>query len=149
MKKTLIALLSVALIACENTDKPVVNLLEVGSNNSKTATIGGELHLEAEMIADGKIANIRLVIHPEGEEEHGTGGLTNPLPQQSWEVDSTYTGVYANVRNTTFHEHIDIPLTASAGHYHLHLILTDQEGNQADAEVEIELVAPAATVKKQ
>lgn len=143
MKRIYIALISVALFACESVDKPVINLLEVGYENTHTATIGQNLHLEAEMIADGKIDKIQLRIHPEGEEhEHET-------EHEGWEVDTLYTGAYADVRNTLFHEHIAIPAGAEAGHYHLHIILTDKEGYQATAEAEIELVAPAAAIHQQ
>ena len=149
MKTTLIALLSLALIACQKTYLPEVTLLEVGNNNSKTATIGGDLHLEAEMIADSKIANIRLVIHPEDEEEQGGGGPSSSNPYPGWELDTTFTGVYVNVRNTIFHEDISIPATIAPGHYHVDLILTDQEGHQGRAEVELELVNATAGMPYQ
>lgn len=143
MKKTIITLMSIALIACESIDKPAVNLLEVGYNNSKTVIPGNSLHIDAELIAEGKIASVRLVIHPEGEDH------SQQPHDDEWELDTLFTGVYMNVRNTNFHEDIPIPASAGTGKYHLDLILTDQEGYQADAETVIELVAPAAIPLQQ
>jgi uncharacterized protein with FMN-binding domain len=147
-----ISIASVLLVACEKEiSAPVIKNVEIGYENSKTAYIGGELHIEADIIADGKIANIRLVIHHEEEAEHAPkmkiSGTT--VQTEEWEVDTIYTGVYANVKNTTFHEHIDIPANAEAGSYHLHLYVTDLEGNQSMIEEEITLLTPASAIRRE
>lgn len=145
MKKNLLAVALLVLTvgvftSCEKIDPPVISNVEIGSNNSKTAFAGGDLHLEAEIVAEGKIANIRLVIHPEeAGEVHAPGMKISQVAgtTEAWEVDSIYTGVYANVKNTTFHEHIEVSANAEAGHYHLHLYVTDLEGNQTIFEEEV------------
>lgn len=147
IKMMVIAAFSTALfMSCEpnETVKPVIQNVELGMQNSKTATVGGDLHVEADIIAEGKIASIRLVIHPEGEEAHVPAyqAVSKLNASEEWELDSIYTGVYANLKNTQFHEHIDIPADAPTGEYHLHLIVTDLEGNQTTYEDEIELLAP-------
>lgn len=106
---------------------PTIQLTEVGSGNSKTANIGGDLHLDAEIVAEGLIAKIELEIHQEDGD---------------FEIEKEWTtGNYIGLRNTDFHEHVDIPANAPAGDYHLHLKVTDANGRTAVAEAEIKLVA--------
>jgi hypothetical protein len=135
MKNSLIilALLStmVYFTSCtkeEEPAKPTITITELGHNNSGTAHPGDELHLEADIVAEGVINTVQLTVHHEGG--HKTG---------DWEVDTTYTK-FMDLKNATFHEHIDIDSTAELGDYHLHLIVVDKEGNQVEAEAELELV---------
>lgn len=146
----LITIISALLVSCEPDEitAPAIQNVEIGSNNSKTAYIGGDLHLEAEIIAPGKIAGIRVLIHQEEEGEEAPAQNVNSSIEHSdeWVLDSVYTGVYANVKNTTFHEHVDVPSNAVAGVYHLHLYVTDLEGNQTMIEEEITIMAPGLSV---
>lgn len=153
MNKISLLVFSVVILfsACEKTEPPVISDVEIGTGNSKSAYIGGDFHIEATIVADAKIASIRLVIHPEEEGEQQTSGslvdTDGAEHHEEWEVDSTYTGAYANVRNTTFHEHLPVPTYAAAGEYHLHLYVTDVEGNQSVVEEEINILTPSAKVK--
>lgn len=134
--------LSLMVSACEDEVKaPVLSAVEIGFNNSKIAYLGSDIHIEANILAGGKIARIVLTIHPEGEEEHVLAQKVMRVVRHSddWEVDSTYTGKYAAVKNTTFHEHIEIPVNAEIGAYHLHLLVVDMEGNTTEMEEEIVL----------
>ena len=54
--------------------------------------------------------------------------------------NTPYDGKYIGVRNTEFHEHINIPENAPLGEYHLHFVVTDNRGQQTIAESHIELV---------
>ena len=93
--------------------KPVVALNEVGKENSKTAIAGSDLHLEGEITAENGIKRIDIEIH---QEEGG-----------EFRIEKSFTeGKYIGVKNTTFHEHIDIPAEAPAGAYHLHFTVTDK-----------------------
>src|SRR5690606_35913796 len=93
---------------------PVIDLNEVGSVNSKKATAGGDLHLEGDIVAEGLIARIDIEIHQEGG---------------NFKIEKSYTeGLYIDVRNVTFHEHLDIPANAPIGDYHLHFTVTDKNG---------------------
>ncbi|MDD3077963.1 MAG: DUF4625 domain-containing protein [Paludibacter sp.] len=136
------------LSSCSDDEKssPVIQSIEVGANNSKTCYAGADLHIEAVILAEGKIANIRVLIHQETEGEDAPAMKISSATESStaWELDSTYTDVYANVKNTTFHEHVDIPSTAETGTYHLHLYVTDLEGNQTMVEEEFTVSAPIA-----
>jgi hypothetical protein len=119
-----------ALLSCKDDKempaKPVVTITEVGSHDAPagTVTAGDELHLEAEIVAEGLVARIDVEIH---QEEGG-----------SFEIEQSYTdGKYIGVKNVEFHEHIDIPGEAPAGEYHLHLTVTDKEGQSTTAEAEL------------
>jgi len=146
---TISLLLAAFFLACETNDEisaPSIKNVEIGANNSKIGHVGADLHIEAEIIAQGKIANIRLLIHQETEEEDASAQKINTGIKHSdeWQLDSTYTGVYANIKNTTFHEHVDIPSNAPIGTYHLHIYVTDLEGNQTMTEEEFSVTAPIA-----
>ena len=126
------ALLTVAFVfsSCKKDDempeKPTITLTEVGHDNSCHAHPGHDLHLEADVLAQGLISRIDIEIHQE------TGG--------SYEIEKAYTeGKYIGVRNIEFHEHIDIPADAPLGEYHLHFTVTDKEGQQSTAECHIEM----------
>ena len=94
--------------------KPVINLTEIGRDNSKTVTAGNDLHLDASIVAEGLIRQIDIEIRQEDGD---------------FKIEIAYTeGKYIGVINADFHEHIDIPADAPAGEYHLHFIVTDQLG---------------------
>lgn len=115
----------------ENTAKPVIDRTEVGLQNSKTATIGSDLHLAAEIVAEGRIQTITVELHAEDDSDHS--------------LDTTYTE-FAGLKNTSFHKHIDIPSSFTSGDYHLHLIVTDQQGQQSVTESELSLQYPSDAI---
>jgi hypothetical protein len=123
-----------ALSSCEKDDptpaKPVVTITEIGSHDSPEGKVaaGDDLHLEAEIVAEGLIAKIVVEIH---QEEGG-----------SFEIERTFgaDSKYAGLKNAEFHEHIDIPANAPLGEYHLHLTVTDMEGQTTTAEAELEII---------
>ena len=104
-----------------------IDLTEVGSRNNGQATAGQDLHLEAEILATGKIASVAVEIHSESN-------------SSAPEINQIFTD-YNGLLNATFHKHIDIPATQPAGHYHLHLTVTDQDGNVKTVESELEILA--------
>lgn len=130
---------AVIFFSCQNDDgiaKPVITIHELGDGeshgNDHTAKIGGELHIEADVLAEGKIANIQVRVHPEGEHHDGGG-------HEEWEIDTTYTK-FAGLKNTLFHEHLDIDTLAEPGDYHFDFTVTDMEGNQSSAESDLQIV---------
>ncbi len=144
--KTIAAILLVTSIvffnSCKKDDetipKPVVDLTELGYENSKIGYAGTDLHIEAEILAEGKIDKVTIEIHPEGEHVKST---SMTLHEGEWEVDTTYTE-FSGLKNTTFHKHLDIPVHADTGHYHFHFIVTDMEGQQTVVEEELEIQQP-------
>lgn len=140
------------LVSCENDDdkaaKPKVNLTELGLSNSKVGYIGKDLHVEAEIVAQGKIEKITIEIHPEGEEHH-----SEAEEHDDDELKVVYTE-FKGLKNATFHKHVDIPESLEPGDYHFHFEVVDMEGNQTlvEEELKIEKVsdteAPKLTVKE-
>lgn len=139
--KTIAVFFTIALItvfsSCNKVEKPTITNLEVGLNNSLTAFIGADLHIEAEIVAEGTIDKITVEIH----KKDGTGE----------EIEEEF-DEFSGLKNTTLHKHIDIPETATAGDYHCHITVTDMEGNSTTEEVEITITefideeAPVLTV---
>lgn len=113
--------------ACQkNSSAPKIILTEVGHENGGKAEQGDDLHLEADIVAEGLIQRIHVEIH----QENG-----------SYEIEKNYTtGKYIGVKNTEFHEHIDIPADAPLGAYHLHFTVTDNEGQTATAKAHLEVI---------
>ena len=128
----------------EEIAKPVISSIEYGSSHddtdSHTAYQGSDMHIEAEIVAEGKIDYITVELHPEGEEEdeeHET---------EDWKYDSTYTEGFNGLKNATFHKHIEIDSTATPGEYHLHFIVVDMEGNQEVFEGEVEILEEESNI---
>lgn len=119
----------------EEVKAPEFVKFELGYDNSGTAIAGEDLHIDAEIFAEGKISNVIVTIHPEGE--HGLKSIKTI----EWEVDTTYTTGYSGVLNIDFHEHIDIPADAETGHYHFHIKVTDMEGKRTEKEAELEILS--------
>lgn len=101
--------------------KPTITMEELGHENSLQAEQGGDLHIEAEVVAEGKINTINVEIHQEG----GANLI----------ADTTYTE-FAGLKNCTFHKHLEIPETAVIGTYHFHFTVVDLEGNSTGYECE-------------
>ncbi len=129
---------SLFFTSCEKdevpTAEPVVNLTELGYDNNKVGYLGTDLHIEAEIVAEAGIDKVTIEIHPEGE--HDPDGHDH-----GWEFEVTF-DKFSGLKNTTFHEHIDIPVTAEAGDYHFHFAVTDLDGRQTIAEAELEVKQP-------
>lgn len=135
-----IALLFGLLSSCKkdndeipSSEKPQIDALEIGSDNGKSVSAGSDLHIEGNIIAESLIAKIDIEIHQEG------GG--------SFKINKSYTdGKYIGVKNTTFHEHLDIPSEAPAGNYHLHFSVTDKAGNTETVESPLTVTAAEGKV---
>lgn len=118
----------------ETNAKPEIDLHELGYENSKIAYAGSELHIDAEIVAEAKIDKVHIEIHSESEHKDG-----------EWHVDTTYTK-FSDLKNTNFHEHLDVSSDADTGHYHFHFSVTDMEGQQTIIEDELEVKLPNDTV---
>jgi hypothetical protein len=123
-------LLTIAfLTSCNEVAIPTIDMHELGYENTKTVQRGNDLHVEADIVAEGKISKIIVTIHPE---EHGGNHDTE------WEVDQTFTE-FEGLKNTEFHKHFEVPADAETGMYHFHLQVQDMEGNTEGYETEIEV----------
>ena len=91
----LVSVMTVSFNSCDDdrndTAKPKITLTEVGHDNSRHAHPGHDLHLEADIVAEGLIRAINVEIHQE---------------DGSFEIEKSFVeGKYIGVRNVEFHEH--------------------------------------------
>ena len=135
-----IILIATAIISCKKDEvkKPEILSFELGYENSKTAYLGSELHIDAEIIAENGIDRIVIEIHYEGE-HHKSFVLANS--HHEWEFDHTYTE-FQGLKNTKFHKDVDIPLDANPGEYHFYFKVIDMEGYSAEIEDDLEIKEP-------
>lgn len=138
-----VLVLALAFQACNKDEEealnpPTISTFEFGYEDSGEAFLGADLHIEAEIIAEAKIDRIQVTIHPEGEHEKSVND------EHEWEVDTTYTK-FNGLKNTTFHEHLEVPVHADTGHYHFHSIIVDMDGNTKEVERELHVEAPIDT----
>lgn len=126
-------LLGLSISACKKektndiSEQPTIEIKEVGTNNSKVAYTGFDLHIDAEVKAPRKISSIKLQI---------TLAETN----YGWDLVKIYKDGYAGTKNADFHEHVDVPATAKPGIYTLLLLVTDENGKTAQTKVNFEVV---------
>ncbi|MDR0560070.1 MAG: DUF4625 domain-containing protein [Prevotellaceae bacterium] len=130
----LVGLSMLALTSCQKDDKsakPTVKITETGSHDAPDGKVaaGEDLHLEAEIIAEGLIAEIVVEIR---QQEGGSFVI-----EKKFGADSKYSGL----KNADFHEHIDIPAETPLGRYRLRLTVIDREGQSTTAETELEVIA--------
>lgn len=123
---TLIAL-QILFVSCQKDNKdlpvaePKVENLEIGYENGKKAYTESDLHLEANITAEGTIKSVRVQITPKE-----AGG--------SWFVDRTYTKGFTGNKEANLHEHYDVPKRAKEGTYDVVIIVTDAKGNKTVVE---------------
>jgi len=120
----------------EETPKPEIISFELGHDNSKTGYIGSDLHIDAEILAPGKIDRIKVEIHFEGEHDEKSAFAGT---EEGWEFDSVYTE-FSGLKNTVFHKDISIPEFTGEGNYHFHFSVTDMDGKQAYIDEELEIM---------
>lgn len=113
-------------------DTITINIKEVGSNNSGVATAGGDLHIEADLVATARIASVEIEMHHETD-------------ASAPEINVIFTE-YAGQINAELHKHIDIPANQPAGDYHLHIKVMDANGNTRTAETEVRILASNANL---
>lgn len=141
--------LGLLFTACDKEDdtpaKPVVTIHELGQgeshSNDRMATIGQSLHMDVEIVAEGKIDYIQVKIHPEGDHHKSAD------EHEEWELDTTFSGTgITGLKNLDFHKDLKIDDEAEAGDYHFDIIVVDMEGNSGSDEAELELLEQPTNV---
>lgn len=116
-------------------DAPSITNLEIGTNNNKTAYPGTDIHLEADLFSASNLAGVQLTIKPKS----GSG----------WNFSQNYTDGFVNIKNASFHKHIDVPTTAALGSYLVTITVTDVLGKStvvvSDLEIKYDPTLPNAT----
>ena len=145
VKISVILIFAIITTSCEDEkiNMPEILDFELGYENSKTGYLGSEFHIEANIIAENKIDIIKIEIHYEGDHTKSIR-IANGDDHHHWEVDLTY-DKFRGLKNTTFHEHINIPLNAEPGEYHFHFKVIDMEGYTAEIEEDLMVMEPEVT----
>lgn len=129
----LLSVIALAFTSCSNDDDDLLQSniefknVEFGHKNSKTGTIGDDLHLECDIKSGSKIQSVEVVLSKDGKNV----------------IKKTYTdSKYVGVLNTKFHEHIDLPETLAEGKYQCFIIVKNEEKK-------IDFVSAEITLKKK
>jgi hypothetical protein len=129
------------LASCREDEISMPEILDfrLGYDNGSTFHAGDDLHIDAEIFAVNGIDVIIVEIHYEGEHKKtlrfANGDDDNDYDYHEWEAEIRYEK-FRGLKNTDFHEHIDIPHDAAPGDYDLHFIVVDQEGFTARVDAE-------------
>lgn len=105
----------------KSTAAPTINNMELGASNSHVGYIGHDLHVEAEVEAEGTISTITVKIY----QSENDNVLTD-----------TVFAEFEGLKNATFHKHIAIAANAVAGNYHFCFVVTDKAGKQTTYEAD-------------
>jgi hypothetical protein len=115
----------------DDTNQPEIILHELGHDNEKVGYIGHELHVDADITARDKIAELRITIQSKAA---GSSAHEN----ENWSYDSIYTE-FIGLRNTLLHKDIEIPEEVHEGDYTFHMSVSDQKGRYVFIQEDIEL----------
>lgn len=96
-----------------------------------TAIKGSDFHAEFLVEAVFGIHAISVDIH--------SHGITPGEGETNWEFKQTFEEGYHGLNEAEFHEHIDIPVNASAGEYHMTFSIEDEQGNIHNYETHIDI----------
>jgi hypothetical protein len=135
----IILVISMAAVSCEKeeTKMPEILSFELGYENSKTVNAGSDLHIDAEILAENGIDLIIVEIHFKGD--HKKSISVADEDHHGWEVNISW-DKFMGLKNTSFHEHIEVPDDAEPGEYHFHFRVVDMEGYTAEFEDDIEVL---------
>ena len=137
----LVSVLTLCLASCSNNnDDPAetkleINKRELGEENSKTAVLGKDLHIECEILAESKIRSIRVAL---------IQGNAETVLMKDFNSNKNYVGVI----NAHFHEHLELDGKLAAGTYRFILTVTDEKGKEVSWTDELTLKAPDPNAPK-
>ncbi len=98
---------------------PIIETLELGYHDSGTVMAGGDLHFDAEIVAEGRVDVARVEISiKEAPQSNG---------HSEWVADTLYFK-YKGLLNVEVHEHIEVPQNAVAGTYIFRISVVDLFG---------------------
>ena len=125
MKNIVLVIFALVLfVSCKDEDvtaPPVISGVEIGSGNSGKASPGGDLHIEAQIVAEGTIREAEVHIHGAG-----------------WEHEIDFPQLVGK-KNGEIHTHVHVPETATPGHYNVHISVTDEKGQSTEVEGELDI----------
>jgi len=117
-------------------DAPEITNFEYGEGSShstdQAAYTGSDIHIEADIYAEGVVNSITLSIHSH-DAVPGDGEI-------EWDFTQVYDGADYQAINPTFHVHVDVPEYAAQGEYHIELVVVDELGNSTEMEGHIDII---------
>lgn len=134
----LVMLITAGISACkkDNTDqeplKPTAANVEVGTSNNKRALRGRDFHFNADIVAAGKIKDVKLEISQKSGQSYTS----------TWKFELLWPE-YAGTRNTNVHKHFTIPADAPEGTYDFTVIVTDENGSKLEIKEDLIILDPA------
>ncbi|MDO4224818.1 MAG: DUF4625 domain-containing protein [Bergeyella zoohelcum] len=119
---------SLAIISCNRNEEemamtttpPTITNIEIGEENTRKAHPGDELHIEAEVKAEGMIKSLELQITPK---KSGSG----------WVIVERFADAVGK-QDYDIHQHYDIPVNAKVGEYDVIITITDLKGQKTTYE---------------
>lgn len=117
--------------------KPEIKNLIIGHDNIHKVSVGSDLHVEVDLLSEAKIEKVILIIHPEKDDHEHTSVETE---HHEWDLNIVY-DEFKGLKNTVFHKHLDVPITAEKGMYHFHISVVDSEGNKTEINDEFEVLS--------
>jgi hypothetical protein len=115
----------------DDTNQPVIILHELGHDNEKVGYIGHELHIDADITAPDRIAELRIKIQLKE-----AGSIIHE--NENWSYDSIYSE-FTGLRNILLHKDIKIPEEVHEGAYIFNMSVTDQKGRYVFFQEDIEI----------
>lgn len=141
-----VAFLGIFLNSCSSDDDatdvipsvnaPVISNFEYGEGSihstDQIAFKGSDIHIEADIYAEGVVSSITLHIH--------SHDLTPGVDEVDWDFEQVFSGSDYQVINPTFHEHVNVPTDIPAGEYHIELVVVDMQGNSTEVDGHLEIL---------
>ncbi len=118
---------------------PEILSFRLGYDNSAAFHAGDDLHIDAEIVAGNGIDVIIIDIHYESGHKKSSRWANGDDDHPEWEAEIRFEK-FSGLKNTTFHEHIDIPSDARPGEYDLHFTVVDQEGYTTEVDMEFTIL---------
>ena len=142
-KAILIAAIIILAASCSDDEvsMPEIQNFRLGYDNATAFHAGDDLHIDAEIVARNGIDVIVIDIHYEGDHKKTFRFADGDHDLHEWEEEIRFEK-FRGLKNTTFHEHLDIPADAMPGLYDLHFKVIDQEGYTAEVDVEFTILEP-------
>ena len=123
--------------ACSDDPEPVlpsptIDNIEIGAADNRMGVIGRDFHLEMDVLAGDKIDVIQVKIDPKEGETYAS----------PWSFELTWEQ-FKGAKNTTVHQHFDIPEDAVEGVYNFIIIVKDENGTALVESYDLQIMDPA------
>src|SRR5690606_10669928 len=109
--------------------QPIIENVEIGSDNNGMGVIGRDFHFDMDVIAGEALGDIQVKILGKDDQTY----------DHKWSFEITW-DEYQGMKNTNVHKHFDIPSDAPDGDYNFIILVHDQNGSVLEVSRVIKLV---------